>query len=211
MDENVFRRLKISGWRQFQDVDIELHPRLTIITGANGAGKSTLLSFFTRHFGYNRNYLATVGRSGSRTPFLFGLFSFRGLLSRREKSEGTGAKIGELEYSNDARATLRLPPQATLHYGINIEGEQGVSGIHIDSHRPPNIYRHVDSFPATPPDASSIGGGLNSEYMSYFSSGQVSRGSLHHIKMALIQMSIFGHGNQTMEPKPALISAVQRI
>jgi predicted ATPase len=39
MLENAFKRLKIDGWRQFQSIDIELHPRLTIITGANGAGK----------------------------------------------------------------------------------------------------------------------------------------------------------------------------
>lgn len=46
-------------WRQFDSVDIVLHDRLTVITGANGAGKSTLLQIFSRHLGFNRALLAT--------------------------------------------------------------------------------------------------------------------------------------------------------
>lgn len=41
--------------------------------------------------------------------------------------------------------------------------------------------------------------------MNYYSNGQINQGSLHHIKLSLIQMSIFGHGNNTMEPNPELI------
>lgn len=54
-----FKRIAVQGWRQFDNVEIELHDRLTIITGANGAGKSSLLRIFSRHFGYDRPYLAT--------------------------------------------------------------------------------------------------------------------------------------------------------
>jgi predicted ATPase len=43
---NRFRSLRIEGWRQFDNVDIELHPRLTVLTGANGAGKTSLLRIF---------------------------------------------------------------------------------------------------------------------------------------------------------------------
>lgn len=35
----MFKRLKISDWRQFSNVDISFHPHLTVLTGANGAGK----------------------------------------------------------------------------------------------------------------------------------------------------------------------------
>ena len=35
-----FKALKVEGWRQFGSVNLEFHPRATIITGANGAGKN---------------------------------------------------------------------------------------------------------------------------------------------------------------------------
>jgi predicted ATPase len=42
-DSVKFNNLRIEGWRQFDNIDIEFHPRLTVLTGANGAGKTTLL------------------------------------------------------------------------------------------------------------------------------------------------------------------------
>ncbi|MDZ7282178.1 AAA family ATPase [Sphingomonas sanguinis] len=208
MLQNGFRRLKIDGWRQFQSIDIELHPRLTIITGANGAGKSTLLSFFTRHFGYHRNYLATPQMRGGITRFTFGLFDSlrKNGWFGRGPAPSDAPQIGEIEYINGHKSPLRLPRQQGLHYGINIDSQQSVPGVHIDSHRPPNIYRGVAQFPAMPPQVNQIGNVLNNEYMTYFSSGQIQQGSLHHIKMTLIQMSIFGHGNSTMEPVPELLA-----
>lgn len=205
MQTNRFKRLKIWGWRQFQSIEIELHPTLTIITGANGAGKSTILSFFTRHFGYNRNFLATPYSKGGIVTFTFGIFDAlkRGLgFSTKAPQE---VQIGEIEYGDGHVSPLRLPQSQALRYSIQIDGQRNVAGIHIDSHRPPNIYRHVDRFPATPPATQGIGNELNSEYINYYANGQVQQGSLHHIKMTLIQMSIFGYGNNTMEPIPKLI------
>jgi hypothetical protein len=205
MANTEFKKLTLHGWRQFESIEIELHPRLTIITGANGAGKSTLLTFFTRHFGYSRNFIGTPTNRGGVVSYTFGIFRALkrglGIASRTDE----GAEIGELIYGNTQSATLRLPPTAGLHYNVKLENQQQVAGIHIDSHRPPNIYRHVSEFPATPPGTSDIGNSLNGEYINYYSSGSVSHGSLHHIKMTLITMSIFGHGNATMEPIPKLI------
>lgn len=206
MANNTFSRLKLYGWRQFQSIDIELHHRLTIITGANGAGKSTILSFFTRHFGYNRNYLGTYNRKGGLASYTFGIFDtlMRGLGLKENPNQGQ--LIGEITYSSGHVSNLRLPRHAQLSYQIQIEPQLQTDGLHIDSHRPPNIYRHVGQFPASPPEIEGIGNGLNSEYMNYYVSGSVNQGSLHHIKEALISMSIFGHGNRTMEPIPELIN-----
>ena len=205
MSDIKFSKLKIEGWRQFRSIEIDLHPQLTIITGANGAGKSTILGFFTRHFGYNRNYLATPKRNSGVTSFVYGLFDVLRYSSWFKRSEEQHPQIGEISYTNGVSSAIRLPPSKSLDYNLQIEQQQKVNGIHIDSHRPPNIYRHVSQFPATPPTRSEIGSALNNEYMSYYASGNVQSGSLHHIKMALIQMSIFGHGNSTMEPMPELI------
>ncbi len=205
MQIHQFKRIKLWGWRQFNDIDIELHPKLTIITGANGAGKSTILSFFNRHFGYNRNYLATPQTKAGIVSFTFGLFeAFKKSLGIN-KPQNQGAQIGEIEYAQGNKGVLRLPPGQSLHYQVQIDGQQGVPGIHIDSHRPPNIYRHVSQIQTTPPNISGIGNSLNNEYVNYFQSGNSGQGSLHHIKMNLIQMSIFGHGNANMEAIPKLL------
>lgn len=58
-DLPVFTQLKVFGWRQFQTVTIDFHPRLTVLTGANGSGKSTLLNILTQHYGWERPYLGT--------------------------------------------------------------------------------------------------------------------------------------------------------
>ena len=38
----MFKRLNIKGWRQFDEIDVNFHKNLTILTGANGAGKTTI-------------------------------------------------------------------------------------------------------------------------------------------------------------------------
>ena len=43
--------LVYNGWRQFKEVDIKFHKRLTIITGTNGAGKTSILNILNNHFG----------------------------------------------------------------------------------------------------------------------------------------------------------------
>ena len=39
-----FKNLNIEEWKQFKNLDIDLHNQLTILTGANGAGKTTILN-----------------------------------------------------------------------------------------------------------------------------------------------------------------------
>ena len=115
-------------------------------------------------------------------------------------------QIGEITYASGAVSAIRLPQQPSLHYSVHLDAQQAIPGIHIDSHRPPNVYRGLGTIPATAPALDNIGAAVNSEYMSYFAGGSISYGTLYHIKMTLIQMSIFGHGNKTMEPIPELIT-----
>ncbi|WP_082366872.1 AAA family ATPase [Ensifer adhaerens] len=203
-----FTKLRIRGWRQFQDIELQLHPRLTIITGANGAGKSTLLSFFSRHFGYHRAFLATPQRSGAKRPFSVGLFVLRKLGLAPTPPLPTsphGIEIGEIGYSDGTVCKINVPTQAALHYDVAFDRQLTVDGIHIDSHRPPNVYRHVANYPSAPPVRQSIGLGVDSEYINFYQGGGLNSGSLYHIKMTLMQLSIFGYGNETMDPMPELI------
>jgi len=44
----MFKKIALHGWRQFRNVDIDFHPRLTVRTGANGADRTTLLNEINR-------------------------------------------------------------------------------------------------------------------------------------------------------------------
>ena len=55
----LFKQIRLTGWQQFEEIDIDVHPELTIITGANGSGKTTLLRFLARHFGWSFSQLRT--------------------------------------------------------------------------------------------------------------------------------------------------------
>src|SRR5262245_31881796 len=61
---NRFSDVKISGWRQFEEIDVDLRSNLTVLTGPNGCGKTTVLNILARHFGWNLNFVATPYLSG---------------------------------------------------------------------------------------------------------------------------------------------------
>ena len=66
----MFTSLSLDGWRQFRRIDIKLHPRLTVLTGANGAGKTTILSIISRHLGWGNQYIATPSRRAGESNSL---------------------------------------------------------------------------------------------------------------------------------------------
>lgn len=151
--ETGFKSLSLHGWRQFDEIQIDVHPKLTIITGANGAGKSTLLSFFTRHFGYSRSLLGIPEDKKGMRRIRLGIFRF--INPNRWINDvariNDRPEIGGIKYSSDAVSTIRLPVSPSLHYNPEIDGQVAVDGIHIDSHRPPSLYVGLDKIPATPP------------------------------------------------------------
>src|SRR5689334_12377075 len=100
-----FSRLRIEGWRQFDSVDIALHDRLTVLTGANGAGKTTLLQIFTRHIGFNRPFYATP-RFDSNGTFAYIASTFTSFFRRGlfAKNSPDGNQVGVLTYSNGTEA-----------------------------------------------------------------------------------------------------------
>jgi energy-coupling factor transporter ATP-binding protein EcfA2 len=128
-----FSRLTLAGWRQFEFVDLELHPVITIVTGANGAGKSSLLNIFSRHLGWNRNYLGTPRRNEKGVyEFLSGLFeSIKRPISWMRPGH---AKIGSLVYSEGSVAEIIIPESSGIQYDIGLQNQKQVLGIHFGSH-----------------------------------------------------------------------------
>lgn len=60
MDKIMFKSLQLGNWRQFNNIDLEFHPRLTVITGENGTGKTSILNILNYFInGGNTTYLAS--------------------------------------------------------------------------------------------------------------------------------------------------------
>ena len=199
-----FSSIQIDNWRQYKTINIDFHPRLTVITGPNGTGKSTILSILSRHFGYQKNYLSTPRKNKKTGVVSFSTGIFNWLPSKKRQDENQDI-VGSINYNNEQKSQISIPKQTSIQYEINLIGQQAVNGIHIDSHRPPTVYRPVPNISTAPISKSNISAQLNGELQHFYTSGQANQGTLFHMKSALISMSMFGYGNNTMEPNQELI------
>ena len=134
----LFSKLEVTGWRQFRSVQLDLHPRLTILTGANGCGKTTIIGIFSRHFGYQNRFLATptINESGVVTVSL-GLFK---TLSRRFFSRSlppsSPNKIGTVTYASGEKSVISVPENTgSPVFQLNLSAQKSVAGLNIPSHR----------------------------------------------------------------------------
>ena len=190
-----FRSLKIDNWRQFNSVEIEFHPQITIITGANGAGKSTILKILAQHFGWDNQLLATpmISKEGGKS-FFFGLF--RKLLNKEEEIPNT---IGNLIYDNGHESLLNVPESGNIKYRIAIQNLQNVQGVHISSHRTIPAYQQVENIPTNPIKAESAYNTYFSETKSRYQNAHTPYGAVYRMKEAIISMAIFGTGNEYVQ------------
>ena len=131
MTSPTFSRLSVHDWRQFAELDVEFHPKLTVITGSNGAGKSTILRLLAQHFGWHMPLLATptFGKSGGLT-YSSGVWA-----SLLREPQPQGPKVGELSYSNGLTTALRVPAAGGIQFNVGFDNMQGVTGMNIGSHR----------------------------------------------------------------------------
>ena len=181
-----FEALEVAGWRQFGSVQIDFHPRATIITGANGAGKTTLLSILSQHFGWTPAFVGTlrIDRRGAQKYF-------SGFIS--DVAVGN-VDVGKLTYDNGAAATLQAPTEGAS-FQIAIHGSQPVPGVYITSHRPVYSYQTVTEIPTRV----QAGDQLFSQYLNnlrqYYQPNARIQSPSYRLKAALISLAVFGYGN----------------
>lgn len=203
----MIKKLVIEDWNQFERVNLQFHPRLTIITGANGSGKSTMIRLISRFIGWSYAETGVPAASSKvKSPFLSGI-SLTKLLEflERESSEiqNVGIEIGKLETQNGGYEIL-VPNQATqASYSVNFRSygtPEQLSGVSIPSHRLPFTYTALKAIPVKPATKTEA-------YHMYAESlkKRAIPGTYYnptedsptlHIKSTLMALAVFGKGNE---------------
>lgn len=197
----MFDGITIQGWRQFRDVSIEFHDRLTILTGANGAGKTTILNMLNRHFGWNLAFISTPRRRKTLVEYFSDFWE--GVSPRSETTRrGNQISIGEIRYRQGEAAQLLVPEQVQHEYQISISGQQAIQGLFVSSHRPVFFYQQVQAIPTQPSAREQLLTQYLNEIRSRYSSGGRVQSPSHRLKEALISLAVFGYGNQVVTPNP---------
>ncbi|EEY99130.1 AAA family ATPase [Vibrio vulnificus] len=144
-----FKKLKISKWQQFEEIEIDLHDRITIVTGSNGCGKTTLLSLLARHCGWVQVSLSTPKKDKKTGAIKFVQRFFKG------KSEEYGNNVGSIDYSNNTSSQLLVQQTQAANYHVQIQGQQAVKSFYIPSHRTTFRYAALGNIPTAKKDKQS--------------------------------------------------------
>lgn len=204
--EIIFKSLQIDGWRQFDNIELDLHPRLTVLTGENGVGKSSLLRLFSRHFGFDRPFLATpqTNESGS-VSYASGVF--KSIWRRFTLQKESANHVGKLTYSDGTEVRLQVPANTAVEYQLEMPQLQNVKGIHIDSHQPTQNYRVVNQMPTTFISPQAAFQNYNNEIRNKYQDAHTGFSPLYRMKEALISMALFGEGNSVVARNQVVLDA----
>ncbi|MBO2650766.1 AAA family ATPase [Shewanella algae] len=198
----LFKKIKISAWRQFKEIEIDFHPKITIITGANGAGKTTLLRFLSQHFGWTPNLLATPKISAETGLIKYATGLFRRIFDAHDSTPRNS--VGSLTYSNDIVSHIVVPESGGVQYNVEIHNQQSVVGLHINSHRPIQSYQQISSIPTNAIGAEQAYSNYFSELMQKYQGGYTQFSPMYRMKESIISMATFGPGNANVQGNPEL-------
>lgn len=214
----MFKKIALHGWRQFRDIDVNFHPRLTILTGANGAGKTTLLNLASRHFGWGSQFISTPSRRGSGQSLMYSsdfwslddedfndLNSYDKRLDQRRTPviHGPQMEIGEIIYGTGTRGSIMVPTaQVGSSYDVQINPQQHVEGLHIPSHRATYSYQPIQNIPTIPRRRTEVFNQYSSLIRTRYGGGHTQWSPQYYMKETLIALATFGYGNAAVEADP---------
>jgi energy-coupling factor transporter ATP-binding protein EcfA2 len=188
----LFSSLQLEGWRQFEKIEIDFHPHLTILTGANGSGKTTILNLLSQHFGWSIRFVSTpTRRKGGVLQFVSDLWS--SLLRERPSNW-----IGEIAYDDFPPATIRLPEAVEAEFAVLLDNRPTLPGLYIPSHRPAYFHQPVTQISTKIEPREQLFQAYVNELTSRYSPNAYVRSPSLRIKEALVSYAAFGYGNQVI-------------
>lgn len=201
----MYNNIKISNWRQFENIDINFDEHLTILTGANEAGKTTLLNILSKPLGRDIQLVGTPEKD-SKTGLLKYFVDF----FRIEKDSSTNSNkniIGNITYDNKNH-NITVPENISSTYSIGITNQPNIPGVFISSHRSTFLYKTVTKIPTKTVSRNDIYSSYHKlmrdmETDSYYDKNEISPTLL--IKESLISLATFGYGNQVVEKNNSAI------
>lgn len=198
-----FKNLTISGWRQFHNVSIDFHPRLTVITGANGAGKSSLLGLLTQHFGWQKIFLGTPLKLRKN-----GLARFLSGIRRRRINNEHEQEVGNISYSNNCNASLRTAIEG-IQFAVSIYNQQPVLGTFISSHRPAPYFQQISQINIHAISADHAYSQYHSESIQRSQGNSNGPGPIFRLKETLVSMAHFGAKTEFSTGDPTAVETLK--
>lgn len=193
----LFSKLSLENWRQFESVEIDFHSQTTILTGANGCGKTTILNVLSRHFGWNLNFISTpfIGKKKKKK-----IFSDLRRVRENEEISNEAEKVGAITYGDNSVCHLLVPPNQgeNPQYALQYSAQKPVVGLHIPSHRPAITFQRVDQLPANPKNNQQQYQEFQQLLLQTYGSTNVRNPGLV-LKQSLISMAMFGYGNEAVQ------------
>ncbi len=147
----MFTHLKLEGWRQFGNVEITFHDRLTVLTGANGSGKTTLLNTLGNHFGWNVPLVRGSFRSKREVVREFLEHHWEDSGPELNVPHAPPNTVGAIRYDDRQVAYLVEPQDENIQFTLQTVNARPIRGIHIPSHRPVPGRAAVTDIPTAPP------------------------------------------------------------
>ncbi len=187
-----FARLQIRDWRQFSEIDIRFHPRLTVLTGANASGKTTLLNLLSHHFNWFTQYLGVPIRSPALSP--------QWQVDLRHTDQTT-TTIGQLAYTDGPTSPILVSGGGAGYptYHLEIRAQKLVPGVFIASHRALSEYQPLKSLPSHFSTSEMLLDQFVSEVRNRLTGYQSGRTPLYQMKEAIVAAAIFGEGGRAVE------------
>ncbi len=203
----TFKKITLSDWRQFAEVNVPLTEQVTVLTGPNGCGKTTILNTLSRHFGWNINLVSTPYLSEKQRERVYSEFG-RDWVDQDRPTQGK--TVGEIVYSTDASCTLLVPQKASTNpqYALQYDRQLPVHGLNIPSHRPAANYQRINEIPTDPKAAQQHYQEFQQLLLQSFVSDNVRNPGLV-LKKSLIALAVFGPGNDTVMSNPEYVRILE--